>query len=597
MYPPNYWKKQEGKWFGSKYLLKEFLGSGAYGAVFRADEILAERVMQSVAVKIVIADINNLDTQLAELQLSVKFRHPHLINGITCEQGDIFGDLCLGLVMELAEESLESYVTKQAQSLSTETVHTITEHLAKGLAALHKDSITHRDLKPANILLVKDLWKLGDFGIARSLQDKTSTYTRPSQQIGTVAYMPPEAYSGKISPAWDLWALGVMIHQLVSGQHPFPTQSAPELMRMVLMEEPQIDPKVTSPLREIVAGCLIKDSQQRWSAEQILEALRPSPQPEASPAGQRLSSLIKLDDLNPCPVQASGVYSSQKDKSSLTTIHAYGINYFDFESVTINRQGQIIKRTPGRAKFYRENIGKGVYLDIVYIAGGTFLMGASESEYISSDNERPQHSVTVPNFWMGKFLITQEQWQCIMAGNPSRFRGVKKPVEKVSWQKCKEFCKILSKKTGKNYRLPSEAEWEYACRAGTNTAFYCGETITTELANYDGSHVYADELMHVSRGQTVEIEQFPPNAFGLYDMCGNLWQWCEDSWHSSYKNAPAHGEPWQKPFLVPDQSTQRVRRGGSWRSKPAYCRSASRSSLDSNSADITVGFRVVVDDW
>ena len=95
MYPPNYWKKQEGHWFGSKYLLKEFLGCGAYGAVFRADEMLAERVMQSVAIKIVIADMDNLDNQLAELQLSVRLRHPHLINGITCEQGEIFGDLCL----------------------------------------------------------------------------------------------------------------------------------------------------------------------------------------------------------------------------------------------------------------------------------------------------------------------------------------------------------------------------------------------------------------------------------------------------------------------------------------------------------------------
>jgi serine/threonine protein kinase len=275
MYPPRYWQKFVDQWFGSKYLLKEFLGCGAFGAVFRADEMLADRVMQSVAIKIVIADMDRLDEQLAELKLAVRLRHPNLINGITCEQGDLGGDLCLGLVMELADHSLESYVQTHPQGLSVETVKTIATHLVQGLAAIHKEGIVHRDLKPANVLLVGDLWKLADFGIARSLQGKTSTQTNASQQIGSMAYMPPEAYSGKISPAWDLWSLGVMIHQLATGRHPFPTQLAPELMQMVLAEEPQIDATLASPLTEIVAGCLLKDLKRRWSVKRVLAELNP----------------------------------------------------------------------------------------------------------------------------------------------------------------------------------------------------------------------------------------------------------------------------------------------------------------------------------
>ena len=188
--------------------------------------------------------------------------------------------------------------------------------------------------------------------------------------------------------------------------------------------------------------------------------------------------------------------SNQLDEQLKKNIKARLKNYFPwygFESVTVNGRGEIIKRTPGRAKYYREDLGNGVYLDMVYIPGGKFIMGSPSSEKDSRDSERPQREVTVPSYWMGKYAVTQEQWERVMGQNPSVWKGAKRPIEEVSWDECQKFCVKLSKKIGKEYRLPSEAQWEYGCRAGTTTAFYTGETITSDLANYDGNHTYAEE--------------------------------------------------------------------------------------------------------
>ena len=191
-------------------------------------------------------------------------------------------------------------------------------------------------------------------------------------------------------------------------------------------------------------------------------------------------------------------------------------------------------------------------------------MGSPDTEAQRYDREGPQHYVDVPEFWMGKYVVTQEQWQAIMGNNPSRFEGKNRPVERVSWNNATKFCEKLSKKTGRDYRLPSEAEWEYACRAGTTTPFYFGETITEELANYRASETYADEPKGKYREQTTPVGQFPPNAFGLYDMHGNVWEFCQDVWHSDYDGAPVDGSAW----VNGGNSSYRVLRGGSWCTLP-----------------------------
>lgn len=264
--------------------------------------------------------------------------------------------------------------------------------------------------------------------------------------------------------------------------------------------------------------------------------------------------------------------------------------WYEFESVTVNRRGEIIKRTPGRAKYYREDLGNGIYLDMVYVAGGNFIMGSPSSEKDSSDRERPQHEVTAPSYWMGKYAVTQEQWEAVTENNPSAFKEAKRPVDFVSWDDCQEFCQKLSSNIGKNYRLPSEAEWEYGCRAGTTTAFHTGETIISNLANYDGDYTYLEEGKGLWRNRTVEVETFPPNTFGLYEMHGNVWEWCEDGWHDNYQEAPRDERAWTDNH---SQTSARVLRGGSWFNSLTHCRSARRFSYGRGHAYNSYGFRLV----
>jgi formylglycine-generating enzyme required for sulfatase activity len=203
--------------------------------------------------------------------------------------------------------------------------------------------------------------------------------------------------------------------------------------------------------------------------------------------------------------------------------------------------------------------------------------------------------VTVSEFFLGQMLVTQSQWQAIMGNNPSKFQGDSRlPVEQVSWLYAMDFCQKLSQKTGRTYRLPSEAEWEYACRAGTTTPFAFGETITPAVVNYNGNNTYAKAARGEYRQKTTVVGSFPANLFGLYDMHGNLWEWCLDEWSDNYDGAPADGIP-RRNITLRDHSKAHVLRGSSWIGDPRECRSAFRgmSFADDRIIDLGVGFRVV----
>ncbi|MEQ8957287.1 MAG: formylglycine-generating enzyme family protein, partial [Coleofasciculus sp. C2-GNP5-27] len=209
-------------------------------------------------------------------------------------------------------------------------------------------------------------------------------------------------------------------------------------------------------------------------------------------------------------IQVFGRNSSTSPKK----VNPISTTKFSFDVVTVNTQGTIVKKNTGEAEFFREGLGNDVTLDMVAIPEGTFQMGSPETEKGHEDDESPQHQVTVTRFFLGKYPITQAQWQAVanlpqvnreLDPDPSRFKGADRPVEQVSWSDCVEFGERLSQYTGRDYRLPSEAEWEYACRAGTTTPFHFGETITTDLANYNGNYTYGAGAKGKYRQETTPV--------------------------------------------------------------------------------------------
>jgi formylglycine-generating enzyme required for sulfatase activity/uncharacterized caspase-like protein len=259
-----------------------------------------------------------------------------------------------------------------------------------------------------------------------------------------------------------------------------------------------------------------------------------------------------------------------------------------FTTKTVDKTGKIVNQENHQAKYFKEDLSNGITLEMVQIPGGSFMMGSPASRY---ESESPQHEVNVPAFSMGKFVVTQEQYQQIMGNNPSYFteKEAKLPVEQVSWNNAVDFCLKLSQQTGREYRLPSEAEWEYACRAGTTTPFHFGETITTELANYDGTYTYASEPKGKYLQKTTDVDSFTPNAFGLYNMHGNVWEWCQDDLHNDYTDAPTNGSAWES-----QDGDIKVARGGSWLNDPTFSRSAYRGTFGKSKLRVNdLGFRVV----
>jgi formylglycine-generating enzyme required for sulfatase activity len=367
--------------------------------------------------------------------------------------------------------------------------------------------------------------------------------------------------------------------------------------------------EIKSPIRSFAALLTLLPTYPPEQREKILPFAQVSIEVLGNLGGEyaEFAEKIAVNISNPLPIP-------QPSEPPLKT------RTFEFIVATIERQSQrsrfepkkwVIKKEKRQAEGIVQKLAEGVELELMEIPGGTFTMGTEDEEierlvkkfdWRGFIRERPQHPVTVSSFYMGRYPITQAQWQAIAATakididletNPSHFKGDELPVERVNWYQATEFCKRLSRETKREYRLPSEAEWEYACRAGTTTAFHFGETITADLANYrgTGTKTYADEPTGKYRRKTTPVGYFQvANAFGLYDMHGNVWEWCADTWHDNYYGAPTDGSAWTKN----GDDNRSPLRGGSWCIHPYYCRSPCRSyNLRRGSRHDYLGFRVV----
>jgi formylglycine-generating enzyme required for sulfatase activity/tRNA A-37 threonylcarbamoyl transferase component Bud32 len=478
--------------------------------------------------------------------------------------------------------------------------------LLPSLKFIHERQVIHRDIKPENIMRRASDGKLVliDFGASKQLT--TTVHTQIGTQIGSYGYSPLEQIQGgEAYPASDLFALGATCFHLLTGVHPFNLWTV-NGFSWVNNWRQHLPSPVDQDLGKVLDKLLKIEIQERYqSADKVIKDIQIPPTIYVPSGGNQSSQNQILGNSGSSQNQIS---QNQISRNSPTTINRRGFIYgglflggitvafvgqnlffgkktFSFEVVSTNASGNIINRRNESAKYFTEDLGSGVTLEMVEIPGGTFIMGSPENE-AGRAYEDPQHQVTVPGFFMAKYQLTQAQYQAITGNNPSRFEGDNRPVEQVSWNDAVTFCEKLSQKTQKNYRLPSEAEWEYACRAGTTTPFYFGESITPELVNYDGNYTYGSAPKGQYRQQTTDVGSFPPNAFGLYDMHGNVWEWCFDDYIDSYSDAPKDGS------ALTGRSNEKVLRSGSWGIHPNYCRSASRLYLAAGSDDAG-GFRVV----
>jgi formylglycine-generating enzyme required for sulfatase activity len=257
-----------------------------------------------------------------------------------------------------------------------------------------------------------------------------------------------------------------------------------------------------------------------------------------------------------------------------------------------------VERWEQQTQLFYEKLENQITLEMVVIPQGHYLRGSDRQE--GDYRERPQHAVSIASFFLSRFPITQAQWRAVaqtqkvrleLNPDPSQFKGDHLPVEHITWFEAIEFCERLQLQTGKPYRLPSEAEWEYACRAGTTTPFHFGATLSPQLASYDSSQRYRSSPGGRSRQQTFKVGfRRAANAFGLEEMHGNVWEWCADHWYDDYSNAPNDGSV----RMTDQRFSPRVIRGGSWESEPKICRSAYRNGVPPENRVLTIGFRVAV---
>lgn len=304
-------------------------------------------------------------------------------------------------------------------------------------------------------------------------------------------------------------------------------------------------------------------------------------------------------------------------KDSPSTLPFSAPQTVPIETVWLDAAGHLLERRPGECTRRVQALGGGVDLNLVAVPGGFFSMGShNEGGYA---DEGPLHPVLIEKFWLGQFPVTQAQWRAVMGSlPPCRFHGDDWPVETICWNEAVEFCQRLALLTGRPYTLPSEAQWEYACRAGTSTPFNLGETITTDYVNYVGDHTYRQAPVGVYRHGPTPVGSFPPNRWGLYDMHGEVWEFCADRWTDDYQGASVNGLVPVPTFTRPRSTifdriatvlgstfaepsvpharseTYRVARGGSWHETPAHCRSAVRLKVEEHERLEFYGLRVLL---
>ena len=606
-----------------KYQILEKIGAGGMGQVYKAFHSGTERI---VAIKVILGK-GKIDPALIkrferEVKAAAKLVHSNIITVFDADQADgrIF------MVMEYIKgDDLGEMLRKKGQLSVSEVVDYMLQ-AARGLKYAHDQGVIHRDIKPGNILVDSSgNVKIVDMGLAKleskGDEESISMLTASASIMGTVDFMSPEqGFSSKnVDARADIYSLGATLFFLLARRVMFPGDSAIE--KLLAHREAPIPSLsnsragITPDLEIAFTKMVAKKVEDRYASMTEVISTLSRLQTEIA------ENLISTEDLATTNFER-GSYPETIDVEAVITIKgregnketdkhfggktlayirsilqkAYkprviavtsimGLVFLMLLLMVFMKLGAKVKedgkekiaKQMEKEKLKQEEEAKfaAIEKEMVLIPAGKFKMGSPASEK-GRRNDETQHDVILTKpFYMGKYEITQEQWEGVMGNNPSSNKGAKLPVTNLSWNDCQEFIKKLKAKTrsGYRYRLPTEAEWEYACRAGKTTAYSVGASLTNIDANISGS-------------STKAVGSYKPNAFGLYDMHGNVWEWCED-W---YENYPAGTATDPK---GPGTEGSRVLRGGSFVGNVSTARSSGRFYFTPTAQnDLNFGFRL-----
>lgn len=623
------------------YVLLARLGKGGMGEVFRARQ---QRLDREVALKVIRSDEFKQPAAVKRFQLegraAAQLKHPNVVTIYDAhEAGDAFY-----ISMEYVEGTDLSRLVKRDGPLPVATACEYARQTALGLQHAHENGLVHRDIKPSNLIVTpaaredRGTVKILDFGLARSVGALTDdgSLTPTDQWLGTPEYISPEQAqnSKEVDIRADIFSLGCTLYFLLTGRSAFSGNTRMEKLvaRLSSTAAPasSVRPEVPRRLDRLLSLMLARDPDKRFQTPaEVAKALEPFCRGELPADAEDEVFMPSVADGNQATVTAAARIQGERNRLPLlrredsgptppmtpatptpTSVLpppqtqwrqvglAIGVMLFTaFLGVFIFRP-----KTPPAPRGPAESFVNSIGMKMMLIPAGKFLMGAPPEEPEHGEDEVPQHSVEIKKaFYLGAYEVTQGEYQSIMNFNPSHFSPLgagaakldgiadtsKYPVDSVTWDDAKDFCQRLTareQKDGRVYRLPTEAEWEYACRAKTTTPFHFGKQLSAADANMDGRRPYGGAPAGAAREATMPVGSFQPNAFGLFDMHGNVWEWCEDRYVASYADKIRPGGA--------DPGSGRVMRGGAWLFSGADCRSAKRTERDQDRHEPYVGFRV-----